>query len=123
MTPRIVFLTIVLIALPATGARAADDAGTLMTELSNMVRQHGEKFARCVDNTTARHAQNQATSSETAAAASVEDCEGVLRVFVASCAQNIQALCENFAKDLRARELTRASQRIARLRAVKDREK
>ncbi len=123
MAPRIVFLMIVLIALPATGARAADDAGTLMTELSNMVRQHGEKFAHCVDNTTARHAQHLSVSAQEAAAASLEDCEGVLRVFVASCASGVQSVCENFAKEMRSRELTRASERIARLRAGKNGEK
>lgn len=120
MTLRVVVLLLALISLTATGASAADDAGTLMTELSEMVRQHGEKFARCIDNTTARHALKLATSPEAAAAASVEDCEAVLRVFVATCGQNIQALCENFAKEMRSRELTRASQRIARLRAAKD---
>jgi hypothetical protein len=37
-------------------------------------------------------------------------------VFIASCSQNIQNLCENFAKDLRARELKRAADLITRLR-------
>ncbi len=123
MTTRFVFLTIVLIAFRATGASAADDAGALMTELSNMVRQHGEKYARCIDNTTARHAQHLSASAQEAAAASVEDCDGVLRVFVASCASGVQSVCENFAKEMRSRELTRASERIAQLRAGKNGEK
>jgi hypothetical protein len=123
MTPRPVFLLIALLALPATGARAADDAGALMTELSQRVRQHGEKFARCVDNTAARHAQHPGSSPEAAAVASVEDCEGVLRVFIASCSPNIQRLCENFAKDMRSREVKRAVERIGRLRAATNMEK
>ena len=97
-------------------ALAADDAGGLMSELSQQVRQHGEKLTRCVDNTTARHAQKAAISPEAAAAASVEDCEGVLRVFIGSCSQNIQPLCESFAKDMRKREVKRAAALIAHLR-------
>jgi hypothetical protein len=101
---------------PVREVRAADDAGALMAELSQQVRRHGEKLARCVDNTATRHAQNTTSSVETAAAASVEDCAGVLRVFIAACSQNIQPLCENFAKEMRAREEKRAVELIARLR-------
>lgn len=115
-----VFLAGVVLAFgfspPAREARAADDAGALMAELSQQVRQHGEKLARCVDNTATRHARNMTISVETAAAASVEDCAGVLRVFIAACSQNIQPLCENFARELRAREEKRAAELIARLR-------
>ena len=103
-------------ALPASNVRAADDAGMLMAEISQQVRKHSDQLARCVDNTSARHAQNTTGAIETAAAASVEDCESVIRVFIASCSQNIQNLCENFAKDLRARELKRAANLITRLR-------
>jgi hypothetical protein len=88
----------------------------LMAELSQQVRKHSDQLARCVDNTAARHARNATGAIETAAAASVEDCESVIRVFIASCSQNIQKLCENFAKDLRARELKRAADLITRLR-------
>jgi len=120
MNQRSVFLIVAFLAganvLPATNVLAADDAGALMAELSQQVRRHGEKLARCVDNTATRHAQNTTSSVETAAAASVEDCEGVLRVFIAACSQNIQPLCENFAKEMRAREENRAVELIARLR-------
>ncbi len=102
--------------LPASNVRATDDAGTLIAELSQQVRQYSDQLARCVDNTAARHARNATGAIETAAAASVEDCESVIRVFIASCSQNIQNLCENFAKDLRARELKRAADLITRLR-------
>jgi hypothetical protein len=108
-----------MLVLPASSAPAADDANALMGELSQQVRQHGEKLARCVDNSAARHAQNVANPPETAAVASVEDCEGVLRVFIASCSQNIQALCETFAKEMRRRETMRAKELIARLRTEK----
>ena len=127
MNQRSVFLIVAFLAganvLPATNVLAADDAGALMTELAQQLRQHGEKYARCVDNTAARHAQNATSSAETAAAASLEDCEGVLRVFIASCSQNIQTLCENFAKDMRAQERDRAAALIARLRMEKNAEK
>ena len=120
MNRSFVFLAGALLAfgfiLPAGDARATDEAGALMAELSQQVRQHGEKLARCVDNTATRHARNMTISVETAAAASVEDCAGVLRVFIASCSQNIQPLCENFAKEMRAREEKRAVELIARLR-------
>ena len=116
---RITALLALVCALSATELRAANDPGALMSELSQQVRQHGEKFARCVDNTAARHALNATTPPETAAAASVEDCEGVLRVLVVSCSENIRALCENFAKEMRTRELKRAAELIERLRLEK----
>lgn len=121
--PELFFSTVALLAsllvLSAKHALGADDANALMNELSQQVRQHGEKLARCVDNTATRHAQQAAHSPETAAAASVEDCEGVLRVFIASCSQNIQAICENFAKEMRRREAMRAKELIVRLRMEK----
>ena len=120
MNQRSVFLIVAFLAganvLPTTNVLAADDAGALMTELAQQLRQHGEKYARCIDNTVARHAQKAAISPEAAAAASVEDCEGVLRVFIGSCSQNIQPLCESFAKDMRTREVKRAAALIAHLR-------
>lgn len=105
-----------ILILQGVQALAADDAGGLMSELSQQARQHGEKLTRCVDNTAARHAQKAAISPEAAAAASVEDCEGVLRVFIGSCSQNIQPLCESFAKEMLTRELKRAAALIAHLR-------